>query len=72
MSHLIDEIIILVTGVYDIMKEEYLTTILHGDMKFSRLIVYAQSIKESKLSRISWNLKRAPNHDGTSAPKVMF
>ena len=73
-----------VTAVDDLVKEEFHMTMLHNDMNLTRLMVYAQSIEESKLSRISRNLKRrisdeqnqprfkkrAPNHDGLSAPKV--
>ena len=40
-------------GVLDIVKEECRTSMLHGDMNLSRLMVYAQSIEESKLGRIS-------------------
>ena len=74
------------TSSADLVKEECRTTMLHNHMKLSRLIVYAQSIKESKLSRISSNLKRgrsdeqnqsrftkrALNKDVFSAPGVMF
>ena len=59
---------------------------LHGDMNFSGLMVYAQSIEESKLGRISRNMKRSGSSDqgqcrfkkriqtqgGTSPPKVKF
>ncbi|XP_069146585.1 uncharacterized protein [Solanum lycopersicum] len=48
-----------VTAVADLVKEEYCTAMLHGDVTFSRLMVYAQSIEESKHSRISRNLKRS-------------
>ncbi|TMX03947.1 hypothetical protein EJD97_012814 [Solanum chilense] len=72
-----------VTGVTNLVKEECHTTMFHSDMNLSRLMMYAQSIKESKLSRISKKLKsggsndqnqlkfkkRAPNHDGPSSPK---
>ena len=54
-----DQMSRFVTGVANLVKEECRTTMLHGDMNFSRLMVYAQSIKESKLSRISRNLKRS-------------
>ena len=34
-----------------------MTTMLHSDMNLSRITVYAQSIEESKLSRISRNME---------------
>uniref|UniRef100_M1DEF3 Gag-pol polyprotein n=1 Tax=Solanum tuberosum TaxID=4113 RepID=M1DEF3_SOLTU len=73
-----------VTGVSDFVKEECRTAMLHGDMNISRLVVYEQSIKESKMTRVRKDLKRgryedqgqprfenrAPNLDLSSAPKV--
>ena len=47
-----------VTSVANLVKEECPTDILHNDMNLCRLMVYVQSIEESKLSRISRNLKR--------------
>ncbi|XP_010324939.1 uncharacterized protein [Solanum lycopersicum] len=75
-----------VTGVADLVEEQCRTTMLHSDMNISRLMVYAKSNEESKLSRISMNLKRGGsndkfqprfkkrdhNQDGPSAPKVKF
>ena len=52
-----------VTSVADLVKEEYRTAMLHGDMNISRFMVYAQSIEESKLSRIYRNLKRIGTSD---------
>ena len=54
-----DEMSRLVTGVADLVKEQRRTTMIHNDMNLSILMVYAQSIEESKLSRISRNLKRS-------------
>ncbi|TMW96435.1 hypothetical protein EJD97_007363 [Solanum chilense] len=79
-----DEMNRFVTGVANLVKKECLTVMLHGDMSFSRLMVYAQSIEESKVSRISRNLersgsseknqprfkKRAPIKDEPRDPKV--
>ncbi|KAK4724033.1 hypothetical protein R3W88_026812 [Solanum pinnatisectum] len=73
-----------VTGVSDLVKEECRTAMLHGDMDISRLIVYAQSIEESKLKRVNKDLKRgrsdeqgqprfkkrAPRQYSSSAPKA--
>ena len=36
---------------------------LHNDMTLARLMVYAQSIEESKLGGISRNLKRSGSSD---------
>uniref|UniRef100_M1DIL6 Gag-pol polyprotein n=2 Tax=Solanum TaxID=4107 RepID=M1DIL6_SOLTU len=71
-----------VTEVSDFLKEECHTAMLHGDMNISRLVVYEQSIKESKMTRVRKDLKRgryedqgqprfkkrAPNQDFSSAP----
>ena len=38
--------------------EECDTTMLHDGMTFARLMLYGQSIEESKLRRMSRNLKR--------------
>ncbi|XP_049391309.1 uncharacterized protein LOC125855610 [Solanum stenotomum] len=79
-----DEINRFVTGISDLVKEECHTTILHEDMNICRLMVYAQSIEESKLNRMNMDLKRgrlnekdqprfkkrAPNQDSTSASKA--
>ena len=42
----------------DIVKEEYRKIFLHGDMALSRLMLYAQSIEESKHWRRSRDAKR--------------
>ena len=46
------------TGVFYLVKEECRTIMLHGDMTLYRIIVYAQSIEESKLGRRSRDSKR--------------
>ncbi|XP_049354777.1 uncharacterized protein LOC125819378 [Solanum verrucosum] len=79
-----DEMNRFVTGISDLVKEECHTAILHEDMNISRLMVYAQSIEESKLNRMNRDLKkgrlnekdqprfkkRTPNQDSTSASKA--
>ena len=40
-----------------------LSAMLHDDMTLARLMVYAQSIEESKLKRMSRNLKRSGSSD---------
>ena len=43
-----DDMSRFVISVSDLGKEELRTTMLHDDMDLSRLVVYTQSIKESK------------------------
>ena len=47
------------TGVAYLLKEECRMDMLHSDMTLSWLMVYAQSIEESKLKRITRNLRRS-------------
>jgi len=58
VSNSTDEMSRFVTGISDLVKEECRTTMLHGDMNISRLVVYAQSIEESKMTRVRKDLKR--------------
>ena len=43
--------------------EEFSTAMLHDDMTLDRLMVYAQSIEESKLRRMARSLKRSGASD---------
>ena len=47
-----DERYTFVTGVVELVNEEYRTTMHHNDMNNSMLMVYQQSIEEFKLIRI--------------------
>ena len=58
-----DEMSRFVIGVADLVREECRTTMLHGDMILSRLMVYAQSIEDSKLWRMDRSLKRGGSSD---------
>ena len=53
-----DEMSRFLTGVSNIVKEEWCTEILRGDITLSRLIMYTQSIKESNLRRRGTYVKR--------------
>ncbi|XP_049414724.1 uncharacterized protein LOC125877484 [Solanum stenotomum] len=78
-----DEMSRYVMGISDLVEEECRTTMLHNYMDISSLMVYTQSIEESKLKRKGRELKRgrsdekgqprfnkrAPNQDSSSAPK---
>ncbi|TMW82463.1 hypothetical protein EJD97_005871 [Solanum chilense] len=57
------EIIHFVTGVADLVVEKCRTSMLHDDMTLGRLMVYAQSIEESKLRRMARSLKRSGASD---------
>ena len=48
-----------VMGVADLAMEECHTAVLHDDTTLARLMVYAQSIEESKLKRMARILKRS-------------
>ena len=52
-----------VTRVGDLVKEECRTAMPLDDMKLARLMVYDQSIKESKLGCIDKNMKRSGSSD---------
>ena len=51
MSNPSDEVNNFVMSVANIVREECRTVRLHDDMTLARLMVYAQSIEESKLRR---------------------
>ncbi|XP_069143313.1 uncharacterized protein [Solanum lycopersicum] len=54
-----DEMSRFVTGVAELVIEECLTAMLHDDMTLTKLLVYAQSIEESKLTMMARSLKRS-------------
>ena len=54
-----DEMSRFVIAVADLVREKCCTTMFHVDMTLSRLMVYVQSIEESKLGRIARNLKKS-------------
>ena len=58
-----DEMSHFMTNVFELVKEECCTVILHDDMTLARLMVYDQSIEESNLKRMSTNLKRSGSSD---------
>ena len=51
------------TGVADIVMEEYRNTMLHDDMILDILTAYGQSIEESKVKRMARSLKRSGAND---------
>ena len=52
-----------VIGVADLLREECHMAMLHDDMILDSLMVYAQSIEDSKLKRMCRNLKRSGSSD---------
>ncbi|XP_049369929.1 uncharacterized protein LOC125834819 [Solanum verrucosum] len=58
-----DETSRFVIGVSDLVKVECRTSILHDEMNISRLIVYTQSIEESKLEKKSRVMKRSRSNE---------
>ena len=58
-----DEMSRFVTGVADLVREECRTAMLHDDMTIARLMVYAQLIEESNLTKMPSNLKRSVDSD---------
>uniref|UniRef100_M1DMI3 Gag-pol polyprotein n=1 Tax=Solanum tuberosum TaxID=4113 RepID=M1DMI3_SOLTU len=79
-----DDMSRFVMGVSNLVEEECRTEMLHDDMNIFRLMVYAQSIEESKIKRKNRQLKRvtsdekgqprfknrAPNQDCSRTPRV--
>ena len=58
-----DEMSRFVIGGADVVREECRTVMLHNDMTLDGLIMYAQTIEESKHTRNSSNLKRNSSSD---------
>ena len=52
-----------VTGVVDLVMDECCTAMFHDDMTLARHMVYAQSIEDTKIRRISRSLKRSGASD---------
>ena len=52
-----DEMGHFVMGVADLVREECCTAMLHDDLTLATLMVYAQSIEESKFRRMARSLK---------------
>ena len=59
VSNMRDEMTRFVTRVADLVRKECPTTMLQDDMTIARLMVYDQSIEESKLKRMTRNMKRS-------------
>ena len=62
-SILRDDMSKFATGVADLVREECCTAMIQDDMTQDRLMVYAQSIEESRRRRIARNLKRNDSSD---------
>ena len=58
-----DKINRFVNGVTYLVSKEFRTAMFHDDVTLARLMVYAHSIEESKLGKISRNLKRSVSND---------
>ncbi|TMX05704.1 hypothetical protein EJD97_007515 [Solanum chilense] len=58
-----DEMTRFLMGVADLVKEERRTAMLNADMTLARLMVYTQTIEESKHRRMDRSLKRSGFND---------
>ncbi|TMX02592.1 hypothetical protein EJD97_020914 [Solanum chilense] len=57
----------LVTGVSDDLQEECHSTMLHGNINISHLMVHAQQLEETRAKRRSKDTKRERSFDGGSS-----
>lgn len=58
-----DEISCFVSGVADLVKDEYYMPMLHNDMTLSCIMVYYQSIDDSKLGKMDRNMNMSGSSD---------
>ena len=63
MSNLRDEMSYFMSSLVDLVREECLIVMILDYMTLDSLMVYAQSIKDSKLRRMVRNLKRGGSSD---------
>ena len=60
-----------VMGVFDYLQEECHSSILHENMKISRLMMHAKHMEEAKAKRKCRDAKRARSFDGGSSKNML-